>query len=559
MTDTELDQSGTFAEETGPLLDQSLLARISRLDIAARKILQGRQKGEKRKDWKERIKNTAEDEEAFKEKERQRAREQNDVGVPDGGVRSWPVVLNELMARNLTATVDDQGEFDDWVELHNRSSVDVDMEGCALTDDPANPARYLLFARGSVIPARSYLVVFADEQPRQGPLHAPFKLGADGDMLVLMDPDGNALDQVGFGPQPADLSLGRMPDAQGPFMELTTPTPGAPNVTGPARDAGVTLDAGRASDAGPRPAAQGVVINELMSDNATTLLDEFAQPADWVELLNRSTSPADLSGHHLSDDPARPDLWTFPSGTVMAPGSYLLVWADGQGHQGSLHAGFKLTPRGEQVLLTAPDGTLLDAHTFPAQGIDVSDGRLPDGTGALVRQVRPTPGARNLEAPDAGRPLSDGGAADAGRRGPQGVVFNEWLASNAHGFTDERGEHEDWIELYNTQAQSVDLAGSCLSDEPHIPQKWCFPEGSQLGPHGFLLVVADNERDGPLHAAFKLSAQGETLTLVAPDGTLVDSRTFGTQQEDRSEGRSPDGHGPAVPLAQPTPGAPNVQ
>lgn len=48
MTDTDLDQSGTFAEETGPLLDQSLLARISRLDIAARKILQGRQKGEKR-------------------------------------------------------------------------------------------------------------------------------------------------------------------------------------------------------------------------------------------------------------------------------------------------------------------------------------------------------------------------------------------------------------------------------------------------------------------------------------------------------------------------------
>ena len=48
MTDTALDQAGTFAEETGALLDQQLLARITRLDIATRKLLQGRQKGEKR-------------------------------------------------------------------------------------------------------------------------------------------------------------------------------------------------------------------------------------------------------------------------------------------------------------------------------------------------------------------------------------------------------------------------------------------------------------------------------------------------------------------------------
>src|SRR5688572_19707445 len=48
MTDTGLDQAETFAEESGPLLDQQLLARITRLDIATRKLLQGRQKGEKR-------------------------------------------------------------------------------------------------------------------------------------------------------------------------------------------------------------------------------------------------------------------------------------------------------------------------------------------------------------------------------------------------------------------------------------------------------------------------------------------------------------------------------
>lgn len=48
MDDVALDQAGTFTEEQGPLLDQSLLARISRLDIATRKILQGRMKGEKR-------------------------------------------------------------------------------------------------------------------------------------------------------------------------------------------------------------------------------------------------------------------------------------------------------------------------------------------------------------------------------------------------------------------------------------------------------------------------------------------------------------------------------
>lgn len=43
-----LDFTATAQEETGPLLDQAILARIARLDIASKKILQGRMKGEKR-------------------------------------------------------------------------------------------------------------------------------------------------------------------------------------------------------------------------------------------------------------------------------------------------------------------------------------------------------------------------------------------------------------------------------------------------------------------------------------------------------------------------------
>lgn len=141
------------------------------------------------------------------------------------------VVINELMASNKKSLADPQGEYDDWIELRNLTDQEVDLSGCYLTDDPANPRKWP-FPPGTLLPAYSYLLVWADEdQSAPDGLHASFKLDAQGEQLLFIDTDVNlnaVLDMVSFGPQRADLSYGRRPD-QAECFGVMNPTPGTGN------------------------------------------------------------------------------------------------------------------------------------------------------------------------------------------------------------------------------------------------------------------------------------------------------------------------------------------
>jgi hypothetical protein len=138
--------------------------------------------------------------------------------------------------------------------------------------------------------------------------------------------------------------------------------------------------------------------------------------------------------------------------------------------------------------------------------------------------------------------------------------LNEFLADNAKGITDEAGDREDWVEIINTSAEAVNLAGFYLTDNLTNPGKWAFPSQSLAG-NAFALIYADEEAtEGPLHAAFKLSRGGEALGLFYKDGTqfiLVDSVKFGAQTTDVSSARIPDATGNWQPDATPTPGQTN--
>lgn len=145
-------------------------------------------------------------------------------------------------------------------------------------------------------------------------------------------------------------------------------------------------------------------------------------------------------------------------------------------------------------------------------------------------------------------------------RAQPGVTLNELLAKNVRGIVDEKGEHEDWFEIYNPLPRTVDLSGFYLTDDLRIPKRWQVPAGTTLAPGAVLLVWADDEpKDGRMHARFKLSAGGEELAIFARDGvSLVDSVRFGPQQPDVSTGRLQDGNGPWVTYLQPSPRARNA-
>ncbi|MEM6327720.1 MAG: CotH kinase family protein, partial [Bacteroidota bacterium] len=141
-------------------------------------------------------------------------------------------------------------------------------------------------------------------------------------------------------------------------------------------------------------AAQPVLqIHEVVSNNATSALDEDGDASDWIEVANLGTEAVDLAGIALSDDPDRPRRWVFPSGTL-APGGIVLVFASGKDRASSvLHTSFRLRAEGETLTLTAADGQRLDTVDLPTLPADVSFGRDPAGD--WVYFSPPTPGVLN--------------------------------------------------------------------------------------------------------------------------------------------------------------------
>jgi len=145
------------------------------------------------------------------------------------------------------------------------------------------------------------------------------------------------------------------------------------------------------------------------------------------------------------------------------------------------------------------------------------------------------------------------------------VLINEILASNSTVVPDPQGEYDDWIELYNAGAETVDVAGMYLTDDPELPTKWQIPTDrsvlTTIPPNGYLLIWADGDTgDEPgLHASFRLNANGDLLALYDVDGqTLIDRIEFDDQTTDVTYGRDPESNNQWRFLGIPTPAAPNA-
>lgn len=134
------------------------------------------------------------------------------------------------------------------------------------------------------------------------------------------------------------------------------------------------------------PTVGDVVINEIMSINSSTVADQNGEFDDWIELFNLSANNIDVSGYYLSDKSSNLLKWQIPSGTTISGNGYLIIWADKDSMQIGLHSNFKLSSDGEVVILSKSDGIILDEIVYPAQTLELSYSRLPNGTGSFKWQ-----------------------------------------------------------------------------------------------------------------------------------------------------------------------------
>ena len=143
--------------------------------------------------------------------------------------------------------------------------------------------------------------------------------------------------------------------------------------------------------------AQGVTpvrINEVSAAN-NIYVNEFFKRNDWVELYNTTDDDIDVEGMYLSDNAQKPTKYQIGKGdtqssTVILPHDYLVIWCDKLEPASQLHASFKLSAEGGDVLLTAADESWTDKLTYTAHNGDQTVGRYPDGSSQLYVMNTPT-------------------------------------------------------------------------------------------------------------------------------------------------------------------------
>ncbi|MHC4641733.1 MAG: lamin tail domain-containing protein, partial [Planctomycetota bacterium] len=404
----------------------------------------------------------------------------------------WRLVINEVLARNVDA-VDHNGTTPDMIELYYNGPAALDLADMSISDNPENPRKFI-FPPGATIEPNEYLVLYADDNPVTPGIHLGFGLDGEGDEVYLynnLSAGGEMLDSVEFGLQIPDLSIGRV--GYNGRWTLTMPTIGQANIAQPLGD----------------PAK--LKINEWLT-NCDMLTNN-----NFIELYNPHAFPVDLGGLYLTDEPvARPDKHEI-SPLSFVPGMCMAVFiADGDPKDGPTHLNFRLSADLEIIALFDADLDEIDKVIYGPQTTDVSQGRSPDGSDTYAFFEQPTPRVSNVDT----------------------MVISEALA-HSHLY---KG---DWIELYNTTNEVIDIGGWFLSDNMGSRMKYEIAEGTTIESDNYIVFYEDvnfgNPNDPGCHVPFALSENGETVCLSSGLGGVLTGyikiQEFGASQTGVSFGR----------------------
>lgn len=135
-----------------------------------------------------------------------------------------------------------------------------------------------------------------------------------------------------------------------------------------------------------------------------------------------------------------------------------------------------------------------------------------------------------------------------------GVRINEFMPRPASDWNGDLGVNaeDEWIELYNSNAFPVSLAGWQLDDiAGGGAAPFTFRGDSRIPAHG-LVIVYGRETGLTLN-----DNEPEAVRLLFPDGSTADETQYNGSDKDSTFSRLPDGTGPFTTSCLPTPLAPN--
>ncbi len=227
-----------------------------------------------------------------------------DSGNTSGTIQ---VVINEIQASNNSTIADEDGDYEDWIELYNAGPDTADISFFGLSDSYENPFRWIL-PEGTVIEPGGFLLVWASGKNRRTsgqPLHTNFSIAREGEEILLshpaLPPAEQRIDEVPPTPIPSDHSWGRITDGSEQWAYFDQPTPGQPNASSPGF--GAILEMPEPShQAGFHPKPFDLALASTDSDVEIRFTLDGSEPGPDSELYSgpipitdRSTDPNDLS------------------------------------------------------------------------------------------------------------------------------------------------------------------------------------------------------------------------------------------------------------------------
>ncbi len=463
------------------------------------------------------------------------------------------LVINEIMYNPAVP-------YASYVELHNISANTLSLGGLRIDGIDADIGYgYTIAPTGYVVIAGNipgYQCAYTNAEVVVDEFKGTLDNG--GETLRLLRPEGtNAWVEIDRVRYDNDLPWPALADGQGCSLQLIDAARDNNRAGNWAVSTNRPFTPGEANSVSTNlPEFPTVWINEIMPTNMGFAADNEGEYEPWIELYNSDSNSVDLSAqsYYLTDSYTNLTKWAIPAGWTIASNGMLIIWADGETAEttnGYLHAGFRMNSEsGCVALVRQPDSTpiIVDYVNYSSVPINYSYGKYPEGEQYSETYMETaTPGSANTIATV-----------------PVNIYINEWMARNSLTIVDPTdGKFEDWFELYNAGEDTVNLTGYTLTDDLTDTNQFTIPVGVTIGARDFLFVWADGDDDdnGPgvdLHVNFSLAADGETIGLYKPDGTLVDAVIFGAQAVDITEGCWRDGNPNIYTLTTPTPGSSNV-
>jgi len=247
-----------------------------------------------------------------------------------------------------------------------------------------------------------------------------------------------------------------------------------------------------------------VYITEVMASNAS-FPNEEGRCCDYLEIYNSADYPVDLTGFQIGDIAGK-SRYAFPAGTVMQPGEYRVIYCDKTVDDGA-YASFEISRAGEESFyLITKSGAIADSVlTIP---MDVDQAMVLENGQWLVTDLASPGGAAEKT-----------GMENIYNAGVSAVRISEF-SSGDNGYLPTYRVPCDWVELWNTSADAVDISGFTLSDNVGN-DKYTFPEGTVIAGNSYLVVSCTDRVAASDVAPFGLSREHEETVVLKNEAGLI--------------------------------------